>query len=230
MIKLICYSSKTLHLKEAYCSYVGEKKFTKVQIITGEEVDGHKIDEFDIELHIIRGIYDDKHALTFARNGTTLCFYAEYILDSSYTSYARELGFYLKFIKKTDTGDEIVGLTNAVYLCTQDNKRNEEIKDNLCNNTNSSPSNGVCHSGKDGKDGVNGVTYTPSISDDGILSWTNDGNLPNPNPIKIIGANGEDGSDYVLTNSDKQDIANIVIDEFDNELLAILGGDSNVTE
>ena len=31
----------------------------------------------------------------------------------------------------------------------------------------------------------NGVTFTPSISDDGILSWTNDGGKDNPKPLKI---------------------------------------------
>ena len=31
----------------------------------------------------------------------------------------------------------------------------------------------------------NGVTFTPSISDDGVLSWTNDGGLENPKSLKI---------------------------------------------
>ena len=31
----------------------------------------------------------------------------------------------------------------------------------------------------------NGVTFTPSISDDGVLSWTNDGGKENPKPLKI---------------------------------------------
>lgn len=241
MIKLVCYGSKTLCLKEAYCSYVGEKKFTTVQIITADEIDGHKVDEFNVELHIIRGVYDDKYPLTFIKNGTTLS--TEYTLDSRYTSYARELGFYLKFTKETETGEEIVGLTNAVYLHTVENKKLEEPKDEI--DYDSSNSNGSFNggsnsgSGKDGKDGKNGITYAPSISEDGILSWTNDGGLPNPTPIKVIGkdgtngkdgANGKDGKDYILTDLDKQNIASIVVDEFDSELLAILGGDSNVTE
>ena len=41
--------------------------------------------------------------------------------------------------------------------------------------------------GKDGKDGLNGVTYTPSLSN-GILSWTNNGDLPNPNSFNIVEA------------------------------------------
>lgn len=38
----------------------------------------------------------------------------------------------------------------------------------------------------------NGVTFTPSI-DNGVLSWTNDGGLPNPPPISVIGPAGETG-------------------------------------
>ena len=35
-------------------------------------------------------------------------------------------------------------------------------------------------------DGDDGVTFIPHISDDYILSWTNDGNLPNPDPVDIF--------------------------------------------
>ena len=45
-----------------------------------------------------------------------------------------------------------------------------------------------------------GVTYTPSISADGILSWTNDGGLENPAPIKILGSKGENGTSVVIDN------------------------------
>lgn len=43
--------------------------------------------------------------------------------------------------------------------------------------------------GVDGKDGVNGVTFVPHVSDDYILSWTNDGGLENPAPVDIFPAN-----------------------------------------
>lgn len=45
-----------------------------------------------------------------------------------------------------------------------------------------------------GTNGV-GVTFYPSVSDDGIISWTNDGNLPNPEPVNIRGKDGVDGKD-----------------------------------
>lgn len=43
-------------------------------------------------------------------------------------------------------------------------------------------------------DGQNGATFTPSVSADGILSWTNDRELPNPEPVNIKGADGRDGA------------------------------------
>lgn len=52
----------------------------------------------------------------------------------------------------------------------------------------------------DGKDGTgsggageDGATFIPSVSKSGIISWTNDGNLPNPEPVNIKGPDGEDG-------------------------------------
>lgn len=46
-----------------------------------------------------------------------------------------------------------------------------------------------------GIDGKDGVTFIPEVSEDGILSWTNDGDLENPDPINLgnVGV-GEDVS------------------------------------
>ena len=41
--------------------------------------------------------------------------------------------------------------------------------------------------------GEDGGTFTPHISEDGILSWTNDKGLENPPPIKIVGDDGRQG-------------------------------------
>lgn len=43
----------------------------------------------------------------------------------------------------------------------------------------------------DGPTGVPGVTFIPHVSSDGILSWTNDGDLDNPEPVNIKGPVGE---------------------------------------
>lgn len=51
--------------------------------------------------------------------------------------------------------------------------------------------------GKDGSPGEDGATFTPAVSEDGILSWTNDGGLPNPGPINIKGPPGS-GADLTF--------------------------------
>lgn len=47
--------------------------------------------------------------------------------------------------------------------------------------------------GGSGTPGANGVTYTPHLNADGVLSWTNDGGLANPDPVNIKGAPGSKG-------------------------------------
>lgn len=41
--------------------------------------------------------------------------------------------------------------------------------------------------------GSNGATFTPSVSSDGTLSWTNDGGLENPKSVNIKGPKGDNG-------------------------------------
>ena len=41
--------------------------------------------------------------------------------------------------------------------------------------------------------GENGATFTPSVSQDGTLSWTNDKGLDNPEPVNIKGPQGVQG-------------------------------------
>lgn len=51
--------------------------------------------------------------------------------------------------------------------------------------------------GGGGGSGENGATFTPSVSSEGVLSWTNDKGLANPNPVNIKGADGKDGKDGI---------------------------------
>ena len=44
------------------------------------------------------------------------------------------------------------------------------------------------------KAGVDGVTFTPSVNEDGFISWTNNGGLPNPPSISIKGPAGATGA------------------------------------
>lgn len=45
-----------------------------------------------------------------------------------------------------------------------------------------------------GVKGEDGVTFTPAVSAAGVISWTNDGELPNPEPVNIKGAPGDPGT------------------------------------
>lgn len=47
--------------------------------------------------------------------------------------------------------------------------------------------------GADGAAGKDGVTFTPSMSDDGDLSWTNDGGKANPQTVNLKGPKGDTG-------------------------------------
>lgn len=47
--------------------------------------------------------------------------------------------------------------------------------------------------GVDGGTGSQGATFTPHLSEDGILSWSNDKGLTNPAPVSIRGADGAPG-------------------------------------
>lgn len=40
---------------------------------------------------------------------------------------------------------------------------------------------------------AHGFTYTPSVSSDGVISWTNNGDLPNPTPVSVKGDKGDPG-------------------------------------
>ena len=44
-----------------------------------------------------------------------------------------------------------------------------------------------------GGSGSDGATFTPAVSSDGMISWTNDKGLDNPDPVNIMGPKGEKG-------------------------------------
>lgn len=48
--------------------------------------------------------------------------------------------------------------------------------------------------GQAGRDGVDGVTFTPAVSEQGVISWTNDGGRSNPPSVNIRGADGTNGT------------------------------------
>ena len=102
--------------------------------------------------------------------------------------------------------------------------------------------------GADGKDGQNGtdgrgITSTEINANGELILTYSDGSIANVGIVKgadgakgdkgekgDTGATGADGTDYVLTDTDKTEIANIVINEYASSVMAILGGDSSATE
>ena len=48
--------------------------------------------------------------------------------------------------------------------------------------------------GTDGTNGTDGVTFTPSVSAEGVISWTNDGGRVNPPSVNIKGETGAAGA------------------------------------
>ena len=86
---------------------------------------------------------------------------------------------------------------------------------------------GTGAAGVDGKNGKDGVTFTPKVDAEGNLSWTNDGGMDNPAVVNIRGYDGKDGKDgeagYTpekgkdyFTEEDKAELVNAVIAAFTN--------------
>lgn len=74
-----------------------------------------------------------------------------------------------------------------------------------------------------------GATFIPSVSSDGVLSWTNDQGLENPAPVNVRGPVGPDGktpvkgTDY-FTETDKAEMVSAVIAE-----LPVYSGEYEIT-
>ena len=89
--------------------------------------------------------------------------------------------------------DYITYTDGNTYVCKLDNPTNEPPIDGTVTDTYWQViafrgAQGIA--GKDGEKGADGVTFTPSIDENGVLSFTNNGGLENPNPIDIKGDNG----------------------------------------
>lgn len=56
--------------------------------------------------------------------------------------------------------------------------------------------------GAPGTPGANGTTFTPSVSAEGVISWTNDGGKTNPQPMNIKGPQGDDGTSPTVSVAD----------------------------
>lgn len=67
--------------------------------------------------------------------------------------------------------------------------------------------------------GETGAVFTPSVSDDGTLSWKNNGELDNPDPVNIKGDRGEQGErgKQGIPGNDGVSIVSVVQTEFSTE-------------
>lgn len=79
-----------------------------------------------------------------------------------------------------EAGSEAFVIETSQYYMLNNNKEWKEYSNN---------GNG----GTSGIEGKDGATFIPSVSKDGVISWTNNKNLKNPTPINIKGEPGEAG-------------------------------------
>ena len=89
--------------------------------------------------------------------------------------------------------DYITSAEGNTYVCKKDNPDNVAPTDGTVNDEFwqlLALRGAKGESGKDGEQGADGVTFTPSIDENGVLSFTNNGGLENPEPIDIKGDNG----------------------------------------
>ena len=89
--------------------------------------------------------------------------------------------------------DYITSAEGNTYVCKKDNPGNVAPTDGTVNDEFwqvLALRGAKGESGKDGEKGADGVTFTPSIDESGVLSFTNNGGLENPEPIDIKGDNG----------------------------------------
>ena len=89
--------------------------------------------------------------------------------------------------------DYITSAEGNTYVCKKDNPGNVAPTDGTVNDEFwqvLALRGARGEEGKDGEKGADGVTFTPSIDENGVLSFTNNGGLANPEPIDIRGDNG----------------------------------------
>ena len=62
--------------------------------------------------------------------------------------------------------------------------------------------------------GPQGPYFIPEVSEEGIISWTNNGGLPNPEPRSIMGPKGDKGDDgqvYIHIVENPQNVDTVTI-------------------
>lgn len=78
--------------------------------------------------------------------------------------------------------------------------------------------------------GANGITFTPTVDDDGNLSWTNDGGIPNPPSVNIKGKNGTNVTVTSVSESEEDGGPNVVTFSNGMKLTVKNGSDGHTPE
>jgi|GEM_PF-732258 Collagen triple helix repeat (20 copies). len=105
-------------------------------------------------------------------------------------------------VRDIPVGDSVPPIPPSVFVTTQDNKIQYIRETDAGQFAYFSPLlGGERVLGDGGGGGVDGATFIPAVSDDGVISWTNNGGLQNPaavnikGPVGAAGAAGADGED-----------------------------------
>lgn len=80
-------------------------------------------------------------------------------------------------------------------------------------------------------EGLDGATYTPAVSAEGVISWTNDKGKANPSPVNIRGPKGADGAPLTVVSVEgsSEDGGENVIVLSDGTQLIVLNGSKGST-
>lgn len=76
--------------------------------------------------------------------------------------------------------------------------------------------------------GDKGTTFTPHVTEEGLLYWKNDGGLINPTPVNIQGKQGEQGEIGRLTEEQEQKIDR-VINDYNDAISNLTNGNESAT-
>lgn len=99
-------------------------------------------------------------------------------------------GVGIQSVEQTTTSTADSGTNVITVTLTDGTQSTFDVKNGSRGST--GPQGEPGQDGAAGSPGTDGATFTPSVSDDGIISWTNDGGLPNPDPVNILGNISED--------------------------------------
>lgn len=177
MKTIVINNDRSSNVNELHIGYNQEHKIEDLQFIFPEYLSNLNT--------IVNFRANDKTLFSKLLENNTL------VITNDITQY-NSLDMIIKFF---DTDDNIVAKTQIIKLLIDDSIPDSDVTpDNpqvILLNTLISKVNDLIEQAESGD--LNGATFIPSVSDNGILSWTNDKNLKNPNEVNIKGPKGDVG-------------------------------------